>query len=191
MDGFIRPLEQALLPLFKGLPSLPESAKKTLVKIWPVLALIFGIIQLWAVYVLWNLGHSTNVAVDYANQLSIAAGTGTIVSSLGFFYYLGLGVLVIDAVILLLAVSPLNARRKNGWDLLFLGATLNLVYGLVILFDSYYGGFGNLVSSLIGSAIAYYFLFQVRDSYTGTRSATTATKPAASTTTDTTPKSKA
>ena len=175
MDALVKPIEQALLPLFKGLPSLPEGARKTLVKIWPILALIGGLVQLWAAYALWDLGHRANVLIDYANQLSIAAGSGPVTPTLGFFYYLGLAVLVVDAVILLLAVAPLSAHKKKGWDFLLLGAALNLVYGIVILFDSYYGGFGSLVGTLIGSAIGFYLLFQVRDYYTGAKSASTTT----------------
>lgn len=185
MDAVVKPIEQALLPLFKGLPSLPEGVRKTLVKIWPILALIGGLVQLWAAYALWDLGHRANVLIDYANQLSIASGSGPVTPTLGFFYYLGLAVLVVDAVILLLAVAPLNSHKKKGWDLLLLGAALNLVYGLVIMFDSYYGGFGSLLSTLVGSAIGFYLLFQVRDYYTGTKSAavtsTTKTTPPAST----------
>lgn len=180
MNALVKPVEEALLPIFKGLPSLPEGARKVLVKIWPILALVFGILQVLAVWSLWNLGHTANELVNYANQLSIAAGNGPVTPELGLFYYLGLAVLVIDAVILLLAVAPLSAHQKKGWDLLFLGAELNLVYGLVILFDSYYGGMSSLFSTLIGSAIGFYLLFQVRDYYTGAKSveAKASSKPA-------------
>lgn len=181
MNAIVKPIEQALLPLFKGFPSLPEGARKTLVKIWPVLAMVFGILQLLAAYGLWNLGHSANQLVNYANEWSVATGNGVVTPTLGIFYYLGLAVLVIDAVILLLAAAPLNARQKKGWDLLLLGSVLNLVYGVVILFDSYYGGVGSLLSTLVGSVIGFYLLFQVRDYYTGAKSATASTgaKPSA------------
>ena len=180
MNALVKPVEEALLPIFKGLPSLPEGGRKVLVKIWPVLALIFGVLQLLAAWSLWGLGHTANELVSYANQLSIAAGNGPVTQDLGLFYYLGLAVLVVDAVILLMAVAPLNAHQKKGWDLLFLGAELNLVYGIVILFDSYYGGVGSLFSTLLGSAIGFYLLFQVRDYYTGAKKVetTTASKPA-------------
>jgi hypothetical protein len=168
MEAFVKPLEQMLLPLFKSLPSLPENAKKTFVNIWPWLALVFGVLQLFAVVGLWNLGHTVNTLVNIYAAAGIAAP-----NNLGLFYYLGLGSLAIDAVLLLLAVAPLNAHKKSGWDLLFLGALLNLAYGVVIVFDSYYGGFGNLLGALIGSAIAFYFLFQVRDYYTGTKTVAT------------------
>jgi hypothetical protein len=168
METIVKPLEQMLLPLFKSLPSLPENVKNALVKFWPWMALIFGVLQLFAVVGLWNLGHTVNTLVDIYAAAGIAKP-----NNLGLFYYLGLGSLVIDAVLLLLAVAPLNAHKKSGWDLLFLGALLNLVYGVVIVFDSYYGGFGNLLGSLFGSAIAFYFLFQVRDYYTGIKTVTT------------------
>lgn len=171
MNAFVKPVEEALLPIFKGLPSLPEGGRKLLVKLWPVLALVFGILQLLAVWTLWNLGHTANGLMDYANQLSIAAGNGLVAQpELGVFYYLGLAVVIVDAAILLMAVMPLYNHQKKGWDLLFLGTELNLLYGLVILFDSYYGGFDSLLSTLIGSAIGFYLLFQVRDYYTGAKS---------------------
>jgi hypothetical protein len=172
MNALVKPVEEALLPIFKGMPSLPESGRKVLVKIWPILALVFGVLQILAAWSLWNIGHTSNELVNYANQLSIATGGGSIAPELGVFYYLGLAVVVVDAVILLMAVAPLRAHQKKGWDLLFLGAELNLLYGLVILFDSYYGGFSSLLSTLIGSAIGFYLLFQVRDYYTGAKSAT-------------------
>lgn len=169
MEKIVKPLEQALLPFFKGLPALPENGRKTLVKIWPVLALVFGVIQLWSAYGLWNLGHSANQLVNYVNEMSIAAGNGMVTPQLGFFYYLGLAVIVAGGIILLMAAKPLNERKKYGWDLLLLGSALNLAYGIVMLFDTYYGGFGNLLSTIIGTGIAFYLLFQVRDYYTGAK----------------------
>lgn len=186
MHGIVKPIEQALMPVFKGLPSLPEGARKFLVKIWPILALVFGLLQLLGAWGLWQLGHTTNTLIYDINQYSVAVGDGAVAPTLGVFYYLGLAVLVIDAIILLLAVAPLNARQKKGWDLLLLGTTLNLVYGIVLLFDAY-GGVSSLFGSLLGSAIGYYLLFQIREYYTGAKTAqSTSTRP--TTPTQTTPK---
>jgi hypothetical protein len=163
------------LPIFKGLPALPENGKKALVKYWPILALVFGILQIFAVLALWNLGHTVSA------YLSVVSAYGvTHMPSLGLFYYLGVAVLAADAVILLAAYSPLKAHSKKGWDLLFLGSILNVLYGIVILFDSAYGGFDRLLGSLLGSAVSFYLLFQVRDYYIG--KAKTA-KPATTTST--------
>lgn len=170
MDAFIKPFESALAPIFRGLPALPENGKKFLVKYWPYIALVFGILQLLAVLALWQLAHTVNVLTSYANQVSIQTGYGPVTPSLGLFYYLGLASLVLDAIILLMAFAPLRAHKKKGWDLLFLGSLLNLLYGIVIMFDSYYGSLNNLIGALVGSAIAFYLLFQVRDYYTGAKS---------------------
>jgi hypothetical protein len=158
MDSIVKPIEQLLLPIFKGLPALPENGKKALVRYWPILALVFGILQIFAVFALWNLGHTVSA------YLSVVSAYGaTHMPSLGLFYYLGIAVLALDALILLVAYAPLKARSKKGWDLLFLGSILNLLYGVVIMLDSAYGGFDRLLGSLLGSAITFYLLFQVRD----------------------------
>ena len=83
MDAFIKPAEQVLAPIFKDFPPLPKKAKDTLVKIWPVLALVLGILQLVAAYNLWRLGHMVNAFTDYANQLSVALGGKPVQPALG------------------------------------------------------------------------------------------------------------
>jgi len=138
---------------------------------------VFGILQIFAVFALWNLGHAVTA------YLSVATAYGmTSAPTLGFFYYVGLAALAVDAIILLVAYAPLKARSKKGWDLLFLGSLINLLYGVVMLFDGAYGGFDKLLGALLGSAIAFYFLFQVRDYYTGAAKETAAAKPVATST---------
>lgn len=190
MDALIKPFEQALAPLFKGLPSLPENSRKALVKYWPILALVFGVLQLFAVFGLWQLGHTTNTLVDYANEVSIASGYGTVTPHLGLFYYLGMISLAVDALILLVAYAPLKAHSKRGWDLIFLGALINLLYGILIVFDTHYGSVGNLIGSLIGSAIGFYLLFQIRPYYVGEKTTTSASATTSTTSTTTPPESK-
>ena len=167
MDAIVKPIENALAPIFKELPALPPNVKKALVKYWPIIALVLGVLQLVAVLSLWNLGHA---ATNVANQIYMAAGASPIAPALSAFYYLGLGSLLIDGLLLLMAYAPLKARLKRGWDLLFLATLVNLLYGALLLFDGYYGGFMHLISALVGSAIAWYFLFQIRESYVGSAS---------------------
>lgn len=167
MDSIVKPIENALAPLFKQLPPLPVSAKRALAQYWPIIALVLGVIQLVAVMSLWRLGHAASNIASYANQLSISVGGAPVTPDLGFFYWVGMAVLFLDGVLLLMAYAPLKARLKRGWDLLFLASLVNVLYGLLLMFDAYYGGFMNFLSSLVGSAIGWYFLFQIRDMYTG------------------------
>ncbi|HEY5668024.1 MAG TPA: hypothetical protein VIR03_02545 [Candidatus Saccharimonadales bacterium] len=167
MAPLLNKIEQVLEPIFKSLPPLPKGAKDWLAKAWPILAVVFGVLQLVAAWSLWHAGRSVNELVDITNDWARAYGVHSNVAHLSVFYWLALIFLVVDAVILLAAFPALQARRKSGWDLLFLGAILNLVYGVFSVLDADFGGAGKLVSALIGSAIGFYVLFQMRDVYSG------------------------
>ena len=173
MDSIIRPIENALAPFFKQLPPLPFNAKRALVKYWPIIALVLGVMQLVAALSLWRVGHAAN---DVVNQLTIAAGGMAVAPQLGLFFYLGLVTLLVDGALLLSAYTPLKARRKRGWDLLFMASLVNVLYGLLLMFDPYYGGFMNFLSPLVGSAIAWYFMFQIREMYLGAQASGSTTK---------------
>lgn len=171
----MEPIEKALEPVFNALPPLPKNIKEWLVKVWPYLALIGGLLQLFGAWGLWNLGHMASKLINYTHSLSRFYGvTVPTVNSLGVFYWVGLIVLVVDAVIMLLAYPGLKNHRKSGWDMLFLAVVVNLVYGVLALFDASYQGVGTLAGALIGSAISFYLLYQVRSYYTSDK----VTKPA-------------
>jgi hypothetical protein len=63
-----------------------------------------------------------------------------------------------------MAFPATKARTKRGWDLMFYALLVNIVYGVIILFSNY-GGVGNFIFSLIGSAIGLWLLFQIRGKY--------------------------
>jgi len=158
-------LEKNLADVFKSAPPLPDSGKKMLVEWVPWINLIFGAFALLGAFWLWQWAHVANGLINYANSISQAYGGGTVAADrLGFMVWLALIVLTVQALVMLAAFAPLKAHKKTGWDLLFYGVLLNVVYGVVVAFTSY--GVGHLFSSLIGAAIGLYFLFQIRDAYT-------------------------
>lgn len=158
-------LEAKLQDAFKGAPPLPPSGKKALVEWVPWINLVFGLLALVSAFWLWQWAHVANGLINYANTISQAYGGGTVVANrLGVMVWLALIVLTVQALVMLAAFAPLKAHKKSGWDLLFYGVLLNVVYGVVVAFTSY--GVGHLFSSLIGAAIGLYFLFQIRDAYT-------------------------
>lgn len=144
---------------------LPQNAKKSIVEWSPWINLILGLFALWAAKWLWDLGHAVTQVI---NNIYQAFGSNAAVQPrLGLFYYLAFIALLIEAVLLLLSVPGLKARSKSrGWNLAFYGALFNLVYGLLYMFSSYAGGPSKLISTLIGSIIGFYFLFQIRSYYT-------------------------
>lgn len=161
-------LEKSMEDLFvKKAPfQLPENAKKMIVEWSPWINLVLGLFALWAAKWLWDIGH--NPVINYLNDLSRAfGGTEAVTPTLGLFYWLAVLALVVEAVLMLISVPGLKARSKSrGWNLAFYGAIFNLVYGVLYMFTSYGGGVGRFISTLIGSVIGFYFLFQIRSYYT-------------------------
>jgi hypothetical protein len=162
----LKSLETSLEDIFvKKAPALPENAKKSIVEYLPWINLVLGVLSLWAAYTLWHWANYANKLVDYANSLSAAYGGSTVaVDRLTPLVWLSLAVLAVMAAVYILAFPALRARKKSGWDLLFYAALLNVVYGLVSMFTDY-GSFSNLLGTVIGSAIGFYFLFQIRGQY--------------------------
>ncbi len=160
-------LETMLASIYKPTPKLSVNVKKTIVSYWPYAALILGVLQLWSAYSLWHWGRDVNKAIAVFN--SYFSSSSTVVHHLNVIYWVSLVVLAVVGILLLMAYSGLKARAKSGWNLLFYGALLNGVYGVFSAFNDY-GGVGSLVVQLIVSAVVLYFLFQIRDQYSGAKS---------------------
>lgn len=164
----LQPLEKSLNDLFgKQAPALPSNAKKIIVQFVPWLSLIGGALMLYSAYILWDWANNVSPLVDYANQLSAAYGGPQIADDrLTIGIWVGLIVLAIEGLLYLAAFTGTRARKKSGWDLLFYATLLNIAYGAVIMFTNY-GSVGSFIGTLIGSAIGFYFLFQIRELYSG------------------------
>jgi hypothetical protein len=162
----LQSLEKSLGDIFgKQAPALSTNSKKAIVEYLPWINLVLGLLAIYTVYLLWHWAHFTDKLVDYANTLSAAYGGPAVVTHrLSVIVWISLVVMAAQAVVYILAFPALKARKKSGWDLLFYAALLNAAYGVVVLFSDY-GGVGNLLGSLIGSAIGLYFLFQIRPLY--------------------------
>lgn len=164
--GASLPLEKSLDDLFvKQAPALPAGGKKFIVQYLPWINLILGLISLYTAWVLWNWAHVANNFVNYANSISAAYGGPTVATNrLSVGLWIGIAVLAVEALLYIAAFPGTKARKKSGWNLLYYALLLNIVYGVVVLFTSY-GGVGNLIGAIIGSAIGLYLLFQIRSSY--------------------------
>jgi len=130
-------LEKQIGGLFKGAPALPENGKEGLVKAWPWIALIFGVLQLLAAWGLWELTRRSERLIDTLSMYYTNGSYG--LSSFDkTMVYVGIVVLLVDAVI--------------------------LGYSIVTLFIDD-RGVGSFIFSLLTSAIGFYLLFQVREKY--------------------------
>ncbi len=165
----LQKVEDGLGKLFESAPKISESGRESVAKAMPVVALVFGILQLVAAYGVWRLSRVVEALDSFARAVSSVYNQSY---GLSFFdktlIYAGVLVLIADAVILLMAYDPLSKRKKKGWDLLFLGALLNLAYGILSIFIDG-RGIGSLIISLIGSGLGMWLLFQIRGKYSSVR----------------------
>lgn len=155
--------DKKLEPYFKDAPKLSESGKTSMVKAWPWIALISGVLQIYASFGLWRLAHPSQTYGAYYESIY---GKGAQVVSGGdkFFIYLGFLLLLVNGVILLLSYQKLAKKLRSGWDLLYLGALVNAGYALISLFITDRGFFHFLFSAL-ASVVIFWLLYQVKNHY--------------------------
>lgn len=164
MDS-LRKLETRLDIIFvKDAPALPSNAKRAIVAYLPYINMVLGIFTLLIAWGLYQAAHTANQLIGSTSGTLNVYGAQVTVSHLTFTVWLALVVLVIEALIFIAAFPATKARRKAGWDLLFYAFLINVAYGIVAAFTDY-GGIGRLLSSLIGSGVGLYLLFQIRDQY--------------------------
>lgn len=138
-------LESQLEPIFtKKLPNLPDNAKDTIVKLAPYLAIIGVVLSLPAVLTVLGLGA---VAAPFAALGGITSFTG---------YSLTILFVIAGAVIMAIAIPGLFKRTLSAWRLMFYSSLVSAVSSLLAF---------NLGSLIIGTAISFYILFQVKSYY--------------------------
>ena len=143
---YLTKLETELEKIFVGkLPALPTNIKEVIVKLAPYLVL-FSMLML-SPLILAALGLSAAfLPFSYLGGLHM-----------GFSYSLGLIFTLGQIILELLAIPGLFKRQLSAWRLVFYSTLIYLV-GQLISF--------NLGSVIIGGAISFYFLFQVKSQYT-------------------------
>lgn len=146
-------LENSLGTLFKGLPHLPKDWRHWLADNAWWLALIgvaFGCLGiLGLVPVVLGISIFTGIVAGPA------AGALIIITGI-----VNMAVLVVSVALEAMAITPLKARQKRGWDLLFLvslvtftGAVLNALIT---------GNVDHIIGLVIGTLVGLYVLFEVR-----------------------------
>ncbi len=153
-------LEKLILEWYKKVPHLPESFRKWLGdNVWwiAVIGLVFAAIS--ALFVLFGTLLGSAAAVAYVLPTFAAWQIVTGVVSLVF--------LVLEAILLGLAIKPLQNKQKKGWVLLYLLWLLGVVYvvvGAVLTLNP----FLFIVQILFGAiwvAVSGYFLFEIHSQF--------------------------
>lgn len=137
-------LENELEPIFLGkFPPFPDDIKEFLVKYGPYLILFGAVFMLFGLLAAFGIG-------------TAAIGIGVMAYGSGFMMYIALFITTIIAIVYLMAFSPLRARKKAGWNLLYYALLLSLLSSLIQL---------ALLSAIISGVIGFWVLFQIRDKY--------------------------
>jgi hypothetical protein len=140
-------LESELGKVFtsKKIPSLPDNVKELLVKLSPWFVTISMIMLLPLILAAFGLS-AVAMPFSYLGGLHM-----------GFSYTIGM-VFTFGMILLeLMAIPGLFKREQKAWRLIFYSTLLSLVQQLLNW---------NLGSLMIGGAISFYFLFQVKSKYT-------------------------
>jgi len=155
-------LEKTFANLYKDLPRLPVAGRQWLAQnIWWI-ALIAAIIGLLGILPLLTLVFGIGLIASF-----IAGPFGVVLSgTLLVAAIISMTFLILFTLITAMAVSPLKAHKKKGWDYVFLTMLLGLVsitLNVIFTFD-----IGSLLVGLLGFAISGYFLFEIREYFNGT-----------------------
>lgn len=138
------PLEKELEPIFLGkFPPFSDSVKEFLVQYGPYFMLVLSIIGIFGLLTALGIGGA-------------ALGLGAVSTGIGFNFYLGIALGVITLIMYVLAFSPLRARKRQGWNLLYYALLIGLVSNLIQL---------SILGALISGVIGFWVLFQIREKY--------------------------
>ncbi len=158
----IKKLEDQIEKILKPLPHLPADARKWLgTNVW-WLTIIGVVIDGFALMGIYRAATYLDELTNYLSIYGVKNTSGWTVALTTSLIFLGA-----TAVLMAIAISPLKASKKQGWDLLFMAAivgVLSSVVSAVLDFNA-----GGIISSLIGAAfsaaISAYFLFEIRSQF--------------------------
>ena len=147
-QGFVGKFEA----VFKGLPHLPKGIVDFLVSVSPWLAGLGGIFGVYGGLTSLFFSQRRGAMWQYVKAYS-GVGSG---------YFIATSIIsLLTGALLLMAFGPLKNKKLNGWMFLFWANILSLIQSIVSLVF----GYGGLMGILIGAAIGFYILFEIKKSY--------------------------
>ncbi|MEO6727662.1 MAG: hypothetical protein ABIM96_01920 [Candidatus Saccharimonas sp.] len=131
----------------------PKAAKDMIVQFGPWITLVVALFSLPVIFAVF----AASTVVSYYGVL---AGV-----SYGPMYYVSILVLAVQVVLMFVSVAPLLKRQRKGWQLVFYASTISVIYSLFSSFSYGFFAIAGLLWGLIGAAISYYVIFQIRSYY--------------------------
>ncbi|MCE7065736.1 hypothetical protein [Dyadobacter sp. CY326] len=138
------PLEKELEPIFlQKFPPFSDTVKEFLVQYGPYIILVLSIIGIFGLLTALGIGGA-------------ALGLGAVSVGIGFNFYLSIALGIVTLIMYLMAFSPLKARKRSGWNLLYYALLVGLVSNLIQL---------SILGAIISGVIGFWVLFQIREKY--------------------------
>lgn len=162
MDS-VRTLEKNLVNFYKKWPHLPNEITKFLADFAWLFALIAAILS--ALSILSVLGF---VLLGSALFISVAGVPGAVIGGLAataviISLLFSIVILYLEAV----AVNPLRAKQKKGWDYIYYALIVSAISIIVSTILNI--NFAGLIVSVVWIVISGYVLFEVRDKFAASR----------------------
>lgn len=123
---------------------LPKDVKEIIVKIAPILVIIFVVLSIPAIIALFGLSAMLSpmmMGVTY---------------TMGPIWWVSTALIAVSVVLEALSIPGLMARTMQGWKYVFYSQLVSLVATLVT---------GNILGAIISGLIGLYILFQVKEMY--------------------------
>ncbi|MEO6284943.1 MAG: hypothetical protein ABIN80_15515 [Dyadobacter sp.] len=137
-------LEKELEPIFlQKFPPFSEEVKEFLVKYGPYIMLFFSVLGILGLLTAFGVGGAV-------------FGMGAASVGLGAAFYIGVALGVVTLIMYLMAFTPLKARKRAGWNLLYYAMLVGLVSNLIQF---------QIVGFIISGLIGFWVLFQIREKY--------------------------
>lgn len=128
----------------KKAPAMPENIKELIVKYSPYLIIAVLVFSLPALLLAFGL---TTIAMPFAYTNGINSGFSFSITAL---------VTLLALVLQVMAIPGLLKRTKKSWEFMFYASLVSLLSSVLSL---------NLGSIIIGGAISFYILFQIKSYY--------------------------
>lgn len=135
----VNDLINSLEDVFKKAPHLPANIQDVLVKIAPILSLVFGV-----------LGILVGLGAVGVSPVALLSGADA-----SFMVLLSGVALIASSVLMLMAYPKLSKNLYTGWTLLFWSEVVSAVSSLLSL----------SIGAVIGVIIGFYLLFEIKKHY--------------------------
>lgn len=165
-------IERSLAKVFEGFPHLPKNVREWIAdNVWWIV--IIGV-ALSAMSLMWLLFATVLFGPFLVGYAAVVAGLQQGATT-AFVWAISLAAGVVTLVLDAMAIQPLKAKLKRGWNLIFLSALISFVAGVVSAVLNV--SFSGLLGSVLGTGIAMYLLFELRSYFAGAAKPVAAAPP--------------